>query len=164
MLIVLFLPLDFAKTVFTMNFVTSMTFGRWGRNLRSLFDSPFPSHAQITFFFHATLQVLVFERESSIPILSSFSCLVCCLQRRSLNGFHDLPREVKCIVDICLSPFLLWGPLASGIVAPTFAWLLLKFLPASDGVDNGPYHLTSWFFFFVACLSVEGIRKLKSRV
>ena len=143
MLIVLFLPLDFAKTVFTMNFLTSMTFCRWGRSLRSLFDCPFPSHAQITFFYHATLQVLVFERESSIPIVSSFSCFVRCLQRRRLNGFHDLPREVNCIVDICLSPFLLWGPLASGIVAPTFVWLLLIFLPASDWVDIGPYDLTS---------------------
>jgi hypothetical protein len=36
--------------------------------------------------------------------------------------------------------------LASGIVAPRFVWLLLKFLPASDGMDNGPYHLTIWFF------------------
>jgi len=79
MLIVLFLPLDFAKTVFTMNFLTSMTFCRWGRNLRSLFDSPFPSHAQIAFFCHATLQVLVFERESSIPILSECFFLFCLL-------------------------------------------------------------------------------------
>jgi hypothetical protein len=55
-------------------------------------------------------------------------------------------ERVSCVVDICLSPFLLWGPLASGIVAPTFVWLLLIFLPASEGVDIGPYDLTSWFF------------------
>ncbi len=57
---------------------------------------------------------------------SAFSYFVCCWQRRRLNGFHDMSREVSSVFDNCLSPFLLWGPLASLIVAPSFVWLFFN--------------------------------------
>ena len=65
-LIVLFLPLDSPKMVFTMNLVYILSMD--GDEVCRLLDSPFPSHAQSAVFCHTTLQVLVFEREFSIPI------------------------------------------------------------------------------------------------
>ena len=89
-----------------------------GRSLRSLLDSPFPSHAQSAVFWHATLQVLVFEREFSIPTRCSdfrffFSRSLLTTKKVDFMICHE---RVPCVVGIHPSPVLLCGPSASGIV------------------------------------------------
>ena len=141
--------------VFTMNLVYILSMD--GRSLRRLLDSPFPSHAQNAVFCHATLQVLVFEREFSIPIRCSDILDIRFFLFRSLLttkkvDFMICHERVPCVVGIHPSPVLLCGPSASGIVAPTFVWLLLLFLSASDWVDGHCTLLNELVVFFVARL------------